>query len=30
MDCRYGIEVDYESIPRLCEEYGLWFPETGR
>lgn len=26
MDVRYGLEVDYESIPRLCEEYGLVFP----
>jgi mannose-6-phosphate isomerase-like protein (cupin superfamily) len=23
---RYGIEADYESIPRLCEEHGLVFP----
>ena len=27
MGRRYGLEVDYESIPRLCEEHGLWFPE---
>lgn len=26
MDARYGIEVDYESIGRLCEEHGLHFP----
>jgi mannose-6-phosphate isomerase-like protein (cupin superfamily) len=29
MDRRYGLEVDYESIPRLCNELGLWFPEMG-
>jgi mannose-6-phosphate isomerase-like protein (cupin superfamily) len=29
MDRRYGLEVDYESIPRLCNEHGLWFPEMG-
>ncbi len=29
MDRRYGLEVDYESIPRLCAEHGLWFPEMG-
>jgi mannose-6-phosphate isomerase-like protein (cupin superfamily) len=23
---RYGIEFDWESIPRLCEEHGLVFP----
>ena len=27
MDRRYGVEVDYESIPRLCEEHRLSFPE---
>jgi hypothetical protein len=27
MGRRYGLEVDYESIPRLCEEHDLWFPE---
>ena len=26
MDRRYGIEADYESIDRLCAEYGLVFP----
>lgn len=26
MDARYGLEVDYDSIPRLCREYGLVFP----
>jgi mannose-6-phosphate isomerase-like protein (cupin superfamily) len=26
LDTRYGIEVDYDSVPRLCEEYGLAFP----
>jgi hypothetical protein len=23
---RYGIEFDFESIPRLCAEHGLQFP----
>jgi mannose-6-phosphate isomerase-like protein (cupin superfamily) len=27
MDVRYGLEVDYESISRLCAEHGLWFSE---
>ena len=26
LDARYGIEADYDSIERLCEEYGLTFP----
>ena len=26
MDARYGLEVDYESIERICREYGLSFP----
>ena len=26
MDARYGIEVDYDSVERLCEEHGLIFP----
>lgn len=26
MDARYGLDVDYESIERLCEEHGLAFP----
>ena len=26
LDARYGLEVDYDSIGRLCEEYGLLFP----
>ena len=26
MDARYGLEVEYESIKRLCEEHGLSFP----
>ncbi|MDQ3695530.1 MAG: cupin domain-containing protein [Chloroflexota bacterium] len=25
-DARYGLEVDYASIQRLCEEHGLTFP----
>jgi uncharacterized cupin superfamily protein len=27
MDARYELEVDYESIPRLCAAQGLSFPE---
>jgi quercetin dioxygenase-like cupin family protein len=27
LDARYSLEVDYDSIERLCEEYGLMFPE---
>ena len=26
LDARYGIEVDYSSVSRLCEEQGLAFP----
>lgn len=26
LDARYGMEVDYESVERLCEEHGLVFP----
>src|ERR671916_649093 len=26
LDARYGIEADYESVERLCEEHGLAFP----
>ncbi|MDQ4099403.1 MAG: cupin domain-containing protein [Chloroflexota bacterium] len=26
LDARYGIEVDYDSIQRLCAEHGLVFP----
>jgi hypothetical protein len=26
LDARYGLEVDYDSITRLCEEHGLAFP----
>lgn len=26
MDARYGLEVDYDSIERLCREHGLAFP----
>ena len=22
---RYGLELDFESIPRLCQQYGLRF-----
>lgn len=27
MDRRYGIEADYESVARLCQEHNLVFPE---
>jgi len=26
MDAKYGLEVDYESIERLCAHHGLFFP----
>lgn len=26
LDARYGLEVDYDSVGRLCEEHGLTFP----
>jgi quercetin dioxygenase-like cupin family protein len=26
LDARYGIEADYDSVERLCEEHGLIFP----
>jgi oxalate decarboxylase/phosphoglucose isomerase-like protein (cupin superfamily) len=26
LDARYGIEADYESVERLCEEHELDFP----
>jgi len=26
LDAAYGLEVDYESIPRLCAAHGLRFP----
>lgn len=26
LDARYGLEVDYDSVERLCEEHGLGFP----
>lgn len=29
LDARYGMEVDYGSIERLCQEYGLIFPVEG-
>ena len=29
LDARYGIEADYESMERLCEEHGLDFPVEG-
>jgi mannose-6-phosphate isomerase-like protein (cupin superfamily) len=29
LDTRYGIEADYESVERLCEEHGLNFPVEG-
>jgi mannose-6-phosphate isomerase-like protein (cupin superfamily) len=27
LDAKYSLEVDYDSIERLCEEYGLEFPD---
>lgn len=27
LDARYGLDVDYDSIERLCREHGLLFPE---
>ncbi len=29
LDARYGLEVDYDSVARLCEEHGLRFPAEG-
>jgi hypothetical protein len=29
LDARYGIEADYDSVERLCEEHGLNFPVEG-
>ena len=29
LDAKYGLEVDYDSIARLCEEHGLDFPMEG-
>jgi len=29
VDARFGLEVDYESISRLCTKYGLVFPDFG-
>ena len=29
LDARYGIEADYDSVERLCEEHGLAFPVEG-
>jgi mannose-6-phosphate isomerase-like protein (cupin superfamily) len=29
LDARYGIEADYESVERICEEHGLNFPVEG-
>jgi len=26
LDARYGLEVDYECVERLCEEHELAFP----
>lgn len=28
IDRRYGFDVDYESIERLCKEHDLRFPES--
>lgn len=27
LDAKYGLEVDYHSIERLCAQHGLMFPE---
>lgn len=27
---QYGIDMDFASVPRLCERFGLTFPEPGR
>jgi mannose-6-phosphate isomerase-like protein (cupin superfamily) len=27
LDAKYSLEVDYDSIERLCEEHGLRFPD---
>jgi hypothetical protein len=27
LDAKYGLDVDYDSIKRLCREHGLSFPE---
>ena len=27
LDARYGLELDYGSVGRLCEEHGLTFPD---
>jgi hypothetical protein len=24
---KYGIDMDFESVPELCERFGLTFPE---
>ena len=29
-EVRYGIEFDYESVDRLCQEHGLTFPDPTR
>ena len=29
LDARYGVEVDYDSVGRLCDEHGLAFPVEG-
>jgi len=29
LDARYGMEVDYDSVERLCEDHGLAFPMEG-
>ena len=29
LDARYGLEVDYDSVARLCEEHELRFPAEG-
>jgi len=27
INAKYHLEMDFESVPRLCERYGLTFPE---
>ena len=29
LDARYGLEADYDSMERLCEEHGLILPIEG-
>jgi mannose-6-phosphate isomerase-like protein (cupin superfamily) len=29
LGARYGLEFDFDSVPRLCEQHGLQFPLVG-